>query len=227
VETAARELGRTQEELRGLASSLFTSQEGERRRVARELHDDICQKLAALEISAQQTAHRMTDAPEEALAELERVRSGIAALSDDVRVISHRLHPSVIDDLGLVPALRALVEDFREREGMIATFAAQAVQDDIPAEIATGLYRIAQEALRNVSKHAGKTHVKVILGGDGGSIRLQVIDAGEGFDVLEPRSGLGLISMEERARMMGGTFRIESELGEGSRVTVQVFPPSA
>ncbi len=225
VETAARELGRTQEDLRALASSLFTSHEGERRRVARELHDDVCQKLAALEIGAQQAAQRMTAEPEQALAELALVRSGIASLSDDVRALSHGLYPSVIDDLGLAPALRALLDDFRDREGMIGTFSAQRLPEKISGEIATGLYRIAQEALRNVSRHAGKSHVKVILAGNGAAIRLQVIDSGEGFDVLEPRSGLGLISMEERARMMGGTFRVESELGEGARVTVEVPLP--
>jgi two-component system, chemotaxis family, CheB/CheR fusion protein len=222
AETAARELGRTQENLRALAGSLLNSQENERRRVARELHDDICQKLAALEISAQQVAQRMAGHPEEAFAELEHVRAGISSLSDDVRSISHRIHPAVIEDLGLVPALRGLVEDFREREHMIATFSARGVRDHLPVEIASGLYRIAQEALRNVAKHAGKTHVKVALSGNTEAIRLQVIDAGEGFDIHERRSGLGLISMEERTRMMRGAFRIQSELGEGTRVVVDV-----
>jgi two-component system CheB/CheR fusion protein len=226
IELTAQELGRTQEDLRALAGSLFTSQEDERRRVARELHDDICQKLAALEIETQQVAKLLIDKPEEGFRDLEQVRGGIASLADEVRRISHTLHPSVIDDLGLVPALRALVEDFRDRESMIATFSAQQVPEEIPRAVATGLYRIAQEALRNVAKHAGKTHVKVILRGTRSDLRLQVIDSGEGFDTQARRSGLGLISMEERARMMEGQFVVESELGEGTKITVQVaWPP--
>ncbi|MBV8906788.1 MAG: sensor histidine kinase [Acidobacteriia bacterium] len=225
VESTAQELGRTQEELRALAGSLFTSQEDERRRVARELHDDISQKLAVLEIDTQQVTEKLAGEPRQAADDLEHLRTGLAALSDNVRRISHALHPSVIDDLGLVPGVRSLVEDFRERENMIATFSARSVPENVPASIAIGLYRITQEALRNVSKHAGRTHVKVTLRGSPGQIRLQVADAGEGFDIHQRRSGLGLISMEERARMMEGTFTIESDLGEGTKITVEVPLP--
>jgi signal transduction histidine kinase len=118
--------------------------------------------------------------------------------------------------------LRALVEEFREREHMIATVTVQDVPADIPIPVATILYRIVQEALRNVAKHAGRTHVKVILRRTEKAIRLQVIDFGNGFDVRASRSGLGLVSMEERARMIEGTFGIESEPGEGTRITVDV-----
>ena len=193
--------------------------------MARELHDDISQKLAVLEIDTQQVSQQLSQDSRGATAGLEHLRTGLAALSDNVRRISHTLHPSVIDDLGLVPGIRSLVEDFRERESMIATFAAQEVPGDVPPSIAIGLYRITQEALRNVSKHAGRTHVKITLRGSPGQIRLQVADAGEGFDVQQRRSGLGLISMEERARMMEGTFTIESDLGEGTRITVDVPLP--
>jgi two-component system, chemotaxis family, CheB/CheR fusion protein len=229
VESTARELGRTQDELRALAGSLFSSQEDERRRLARELHDDISQKLAVLEIETQQLTQRFSPASGANIAdanrELERVRNAIASLSEDVRRISHGLHPSVIDDLGLAAGIRSLVEDFRERENMIGTFSAQNIPDHLPSGIAIGLYRITQEALRNVAKHAGKTHVKVILKGEGKMMRLQVVDSGEGFDLQQRRSGLGLISMEERARMMEGTFTIESDLGEGTRITVDVPRP--
>jgi two-component system, chemotaxis family, CheB/CheR fusion protein len=124
--------------------------------------------------------------------------------------------------LGVASGIRSLVEDFQAREDMIASFTAQDVPDNLPSTIAIGLYRITQEALRNVSKHAGRTHVKVILKGSSDSIRLQVIDSGHGFDVGTRRSGLGLISMEERARIMQGIFTVESEPGEGTRITVDV-----
>jgi two-component system CheB/CheR fusion protein len=225
VAQTARELGRTQDELRALAASLFTSQEGERRRVARELHDDICQKLAKLEIDIQQIESQIS------IKDLRRqfavLRTDAGALSEEVRRISHALHPSVLEDLGLKPAIRSLVEEFRDREGMIVTFRSEGVPDSVPLDITTGLYRITQEALRNVSKHAGKTHVKVSLKGDPDRIRLQVADSGEGFDPHARRSGLGLISMEERARIMQGTLNVASEPGEGTRVTVNVPLPAS
>ncbi|HLH19150.1 MAG TPA: CheR family methyltransferase [Bryobacteraceae bacterium] len=227
VATTASELVRTRNELRALAGSLFTSQEDERRRVARELHDDICQKLAVLEIDMQQVEARIANEAERAAEDLQRVRQTIGSLANDVRQISHALHPSIIDDLGAAAALRSLVDDFREREHMIVTYSVQRLPENIPTQVATGLYRIAQEALRNVAKHAGKTHVKVTLRGDGSRVRLQVFDSGEGFDPAAQRSGLGLICMEERARMMEGTFAVESKPGEGTRVTVEVPLPAA
>jgi two-component system, chemotaxis family, CheB/CheR fusion protein len=222
VESTARELGRTQDELRSLTGSLFISQEEERRRVARELHDDIGQKLAILEIDAQQIGRQLPQDAGQAMQGLERVRSGIAALSEDVRRISHTLHPSVIDDLGLTPGIRSLVEDFQERENMIVSFSSQDIPDNLPTAIVTALYRITQEALRNVAKHAGRTHVKVILRGVPTGLRLQVVDSGMGFDIHQRRSGLGLISMEERARMIEARLTVESELGEGTRINVDV-----
>jgi two-component system CheB/CheR fusion protein len=225
VANTARELGRAQDELRALAASLLQSQEEERRRVARELHDDISQKLALLEIDAQQVEPQINADPARARSEVERLRASIADLSEEVRRISHALHPSAIEDLGVGPAIRSLVEDFREREEMIVTFRAQAIPEGIPLEVATGLYRITQEALRNISKHAGKTHVKVLLDGEARRIRLQVIDSGKGFDPQARRLGLGLISIGERARIMQGTVSIESKPGEGTRIAVDVPLP--
>jgi two-component system CheB/CheR fusion protein len=178
-----------------------------------------------LEIDAQQVEPQISSDPAQARDELERVRGAIGDLSEEVRRISHALHPSVIEDLGVGPAIRSLVEDFRDREHMIVTFRCQNVPDGIPLEIATGLYRITQEALRNVAKHAGKTHVKVLLQGVSGRIRLQVVDAGAGFDVAARSSGLGLISTAERVRIMQGKLAIESQPGEGTRVSVDVPLP--
>jgi two-component system CheB/CheR fusion protein len=134
--------------------------------------------------------------------------------------MSHKLHPSLLEDLGLVPALRSLTEEFGRTENMIATFSSQDVPEQISLEIATGLYRIAQEALRNVSKHAGKTHARVSLKGTRDGIQLQVADFGKGFDPNAHRPGLGLLSMEERARHIGADFQVHSAVGEGTRLTV-------
>jgi two-component system CheB/CheR fusion protein len=222
VALTARELGRTQDELRALAASLLTSQEDERRRVARELHDDIAQRFAMLEIESQKISAEAGANPEKLRELTEHLRAGIAEASDEVRRIAHGLHPSALEDLGITPALRALVENFRGNEQMIVSFSAPEAPARLPIDIATGLYRIAQEALRNASKHAGRAHVKVLLRKLPSGLRLQVTDSGEGFDPQAPRTGLGLISMEERARLMGGTLSVESKVGEGTRITVDV-----
>ena len=224
VASTARELGRTQDELRALAANLFTSHETERRRVARELHDDISQRLAKLEIDIQQIESMA--ASKDVGKRLASLRADASAVSEEVRRISHALHPSVLEDLGLKSAVRSLVEEFRNREGMIVTFRSEGLPETIPLDITTGFYRITQEALHNVSKHAGKTQVKVSLRGNSGRIRLQVADCGEGFDPHARHSGLGLISMEERARILRGTLDIASEPGEGTKITVSVPLPA-
>jgi two-component system CheB/CheR fusion protein len=152
----------------------------------------------------------------------EVLRERVGLLGSDVRRLSHGLHPSLLDDLGLAAALRSLTSDFGEREGMITTFSAQDVPESLPIDIATGLYRIAQESLRNVGKHAGKTHVKVNLRGTPDGLQLQISDAGHGFEQRLERNGLGLISMEERARLMEANLRVNSVVGHGTSVTVLV-----
>jgi two-component system, chemotaxis family, CheB/CheR fusion protein len=224
----AEALGRTQGEFRALAGSLFTSHEEERRRVARELHDDVSQQLALLQIELERCEQQFLKNPAEVRRCVRDLTARVMALADDVRRISHGLHPSVLEDLGLPHALKALVEEWGEREVMVASFARHQVPADLPQDVAATLYRIAQEALRNVAKHAGRTHAKVTLEGTQNGLRLEIADLGEGFD-LEQTSGrgLGLISMEERARLVNGTFRVESALGKGTTVTVEVPLPSS
>jgi two-component system CheB/CheR fusion protein len=222
VAVAARKLDRAQEQLRGLAAHLFTAQEEERQWVARELHDDVSQRLSLLEIllheldtpnGAKKNNHKITEA-----------RNQIESINTDVRQISHRLHPAILHDLGLSAALKSLVADFGERENMPATFVTQTLPEEWSPQTATTLYRIAQEALRNVAKHAGKTHVKVVLAGENSNLQLKVMDFGLGFDqeAENGASGLGLISIQERARQAGGSAQIASKLGEGTTVTVDL-----
>ncbi|HEV2134435.1 MAG TPA: CheR family methyltransferase [Terracidiphilus sp.] len=222
VATAAHELRRTQDELRGLTAHLFTVQEDERQRVARELHDDVSQRLSALDIMLQGIVDQK--GAKEAMQGLADVRQQLETLNNDVRVLSHRLHPAILSELGLSAALRALVKEFGEREGMLATFSTHKLPDGWSNEAATSIYRITQEALRNVAKHAGKTHVKVILSGEGDRLQLKVMDFGVGFDLEAERSGqgLGMISMQERARLVGGVFNVQSVLGQGTTVTVDI-----
>jgi two-component system, chemotaxis family, CheB/CheR fusion protein len=221
VKTTEEQLKRTEDELRALAASLFTSHEEERRRVARELHDDVSQQLAMLANDLEQLRQNIPHTEAEMRNRLEALREGAATLSEELRRISHALHPSILEDLGLPVALRSLVTEFAERESMPSNFTHRNVPDTLPLDLAATLYRITQEALRNVAKHAGRTHVRVGLIGTNSALRLSIRDLGEGFDPSETR-GLGLISMEERARLVGGSFRVTSELGEGTTVQVQV-----
>jgi two-component system, chemotaxis family, CheB/CheR fusion protein len=222
IEVAARKLTRTQEELRGLTAHLFTVQEEERQRVARELHDDLSQRLSVLEIMLHEI---FSEQPKPAIRErIESARTQVQSLNNDVRQISHRLHPVILQDLGLPSALKAMVQEFGERESMPATYTSQNLPEMRTGESATALYRIAQGALRNVSKHAGKTHVKVILSGSDNHLELRVMDFGVGFDqdTEAPVRGLGMISMQERARLAGGMLEVKSSLGQGTTVTATV-----
>ncbi len=221
IQATERNLSRTQSELRDLNGHLFTIQEEERQHVARELHDDVSQRLSLLEMLLDEIRGKNQ---KDDLEKLENARRQLSALNTDVRQISHRLHPAILNDLGLSAALQALVKEFGERESMPATYSSQNLPDNIPPEAATAIYRISQEALRNTSKHAGKTHVKVMLSGTSHGIELKVRDFGIGFDqdteLLAP--GLGMISMQERARLAGGTFHVHSVLGQGTTVTVDI-----
>ncbi len=222
LEIAGRRLSRTQEELRGLTAHLFTVQEEERQRVARELHDDVSQRLSLIEMLLSQIG---TDAcAEDDAGRIHEAREHLASLNADVRQISHNLHPSILQDLGLSEALRAMVEEFGRRENMPVTYTALELPENWPAEAAMAMYRISQEALRNVAKHAGQTHVKVALSGDHGHLQLRVMDFGVGFDLTDdaPITGLGLISMQERARLAGGNLTVQSELGQGTTVFVDL-----
>ena len=222
VEVAARTLDQTKDELRGLTAHLFNAQEEERQHVARELHDDVSQRLSILAQGLEAT--QSADTAADRLTSIQALRDQLQSLNTDVRQISHRLHPSILTDLGLTVALRSLVDEFGKRESMPVTFVGLNVPELAPQPAVTALYRITQEALRNVVKHAGRTHVKVMLEGNANGLHLEVLDLGEGFDLDTefPREGLGLISMKERARLAGGELHITSALGRGTTVSVDV-----
>ena len=222
LDNAVLNLQCTEGELRSLAAHLFKAHEEERQHISRELHDDVSQRLSLVGMTLQQITG--IGLRREDLERLRSARRQVETLNDDVRRLSHRLHSSILVDLGLPAALKALVEEFGERENMPATFVSQDLPESWPPIAALSLYRIAQEALRNVSKHAGKTHVKVILSGVGGSLQLKVMDFGVGFDQESEMAsrGLGMISMQERAGLAGGVLAVRSALGEGTTVTAEV-----
>ena len=227
-ETALHEseaaLLRSRNELRALAAKLLQTQAEERRRVSRELHDDLSQKIAKLQFDVETLEQHLPPDLKEMKKWLLIIRDGVETLSNDVRRIAHELHPSALDHLGLAVALRSYAREFTEREGIRVHFTPRKVPASIPAEVASTLYRIVQEALRNVAKHAGKTSVGIALTGGSNRLSLSIRDNGIGFDVdsVQDKGGLGLISMQERARLVHGDFSLETLPGRGATITVHV-----
>ena len=214
-------LGHKQEELESLTGKLIEAQEQERRRIARELHDDFNQRLAALAVELE-TLERTPDAfPEPVVQQLTAVRDHIGQLSDDLHDLAYRLHPSLLDHVGLEVAMRDHVAEFTKRTGLPVMFTAREVPGTLSPEIATNLFRVMQESLQNVSKHAQATEVLVRLRGSSRGIGLSVRDNGKGFDHESKDArvnGLGLVSMQERARGLGGFLRIHSLPRNGTKV---------
>jgi signal transduction histidine kinase len=215
---------RTREELRALTASLLKAQEEERRRVSRELHDDLSQKMARLQFDVETLEQQLPSDMTDDKTRLQSIRDEVAALSNDLRRIAYELHPSMLDHLGLSVALRAFSREFSEREAIPVKFTARKVPAQISTEVASALYRIAQEALRNVAKHAGKTTVKISLTGGRNVVSLSIQDYGIGFDSLsvQGKGGLGLISMQERARLLHGEFSLEASPGCGVILMIRV-----
>lgn len=215
-----------QEKLRDLADQVMTAQEEERRRIAGELHDDVTQRLATLGIELgllKQTSMGARDL--DLHGELSRLQTQILQLSEDIRRLSHSLHPSILEHSDLAASLEMHCREFTGQHGITAGFTARDVPHDIPRPVALALYRIVQESLRNVARHSGATAASVVLTGEGGTrLSLYVIDNGKGFDVEKSKisPGLGLVSIEERARHIGASVTIDSMPDAGTRLTVHV-----
>jgi two-component system CheB/CheR fusion protein len=210
------------EELQALTGSLLHRQEEEWRRLARELHDDVIQRVAVLSMDIDEVLRMLETDPTAAVQKLQQSSENVALLSERVRDLSRRLHPAILEDIGLAAALESLTEEFRDREEMVTDFLALGIPPALRPDVATGFYRIAQEAFRNIAKHAGKTHVKVTLSGSRDELQMRIADAGRGFDIGMGHTGLGLIGMQERARLIGATIEIQSRPGEGAKITVRV-----
>jgi PAS domain S-box-containing protein len=218
---AEERLRASHKQQRDLANRLLRAQELERRRLAREMHDDLTQRLAVMAIEVgkleQQPGLQLPTAES-----LRRARDELIKLSQDVHSLSRQLHPSILDDLGLADALRSECAAFQQREGITAVLSIKNVPANLSNDTAVCLYRIAQEALRNVSRHSGAGRVEVTLIGGEQEVVLRIRDEGKGFDAQRTRSqgGLGLASMEERARLVEADLVIDSELGKGTTVIV-------
>ena len=221
IQSTGEALDRTKEELRALAGSLIDAQQEERRRIARDLHDDLSQRLAVLRFGLGRLRGSLSDSSS---GELDRIDQQVESLARDVRRLSHQLHPAILDDLGLAAALRRLGEEFSESRSTAIAFVERDVPEDLPASVSAALYRVAQEALRNIGKHAAVDPIVISLIGDEGELQLGIADSGPGFDVaaVRGRGGLGIISMQERLRLIGGVVEIDSTPGQGTTVLARV-----
>jgi signal transduction histidine kinase len=204
---------------RDLGSRLINAHEEERRRIARELHDDLSQRLARLSIDASYVAGNPgTEASHEIL---QNMQPELVRVSKDVHDMSYRLHPSLLEDLGLAPALQAECDRLRRRSGVRIVERIGELPAQLPQDVALCIYRIAQEALHNAIRHAKAGTIEIAVENGAQALSLTVRDDGLGFDAADSstRSGLGLSSMRERARLAGGSLQIRSRPGHGATVS--------
>ena len=218
------ELSQSFTRLRELAGKLIAAQEMERARIARDMHDDFNQQLAALAISISNLRRNVVSAPADTDDTLRTLHERTVALTEQVRGFSHDLHPGMISHVGLAAALRTHCAHVSQQNDLEVSFAASDDLSTVPDDAAICLYRIVQEGLRNIVKHAAVKDASVSIVRMRGALQMTIIDCGRGF---EPASvarggGLGLLSMEERARAAGGSLTITSAHGRGTRLQVQL-----
>jgi signal transduction histidine kinase len=212
-------------DLRLLASQLLRLQEEERRRISRDLHDDINQRLALLSIDIEMLEQQLPDASGRTVRTVRTIQDRIVELSDNVRRLAYQFHPSILDDLGLSIALRRLVDDFQTRTGIEARFMGKDIPKHVAKEVVTCLYRVAQEGLANISRHAKAKNVRLELQRVRDGLQLMMSDDGVGFDMNRhdgQRGSLGLLSMRERVSLVAGTLSIQSTPGEGTQICAWV-----
>ena len=210
-----------QESLEKIGGKLIEAQEEERSRIARELHDDICQRLALLSMELEQ-ANRGSSGSSNS-PKIEEIRRHCAQIAGDVQALSHKLHSSKLEYLGLAAAIRSFCREFSQQHDVSVQFADESVPSFLPRDISLSLFRVTQEAVQNALKHSGARQISVSLRGLANEIQLEVNDRGVGFDVERAKldSGLGLVSMEERVHLVHGVFTIEST-NSGTRILVRV-----
>jgi len=213
---------RADDELSTLSRRLIQAHEDERALLARELHDDLTQRLAVLAIDVGRAELSATDVSQ--ANRLRGVREGLARLSEDVHSLAYQLHPSVLAELGLAEALRTACERFGRRGQVALSVNLDPVPDGIGRDAALCLFRVAQEALNNVALHAGAHAASLTLRSTAGGVQLTVRDDGIGFDPASPgaRRSLGLASMRERVLLVNGTLDIESAPGRGTNIIARV-----
>jgi signal transduction histidine kinase len=203
-----------------ILQSLIAAQERELGKIARELHDDICQRLAMLSLKIEKTAKAWATGQQQIGDQLVQIWQQCCVLTGDVQALSHELHPSTLENLGLVAAARSFCRELSEQCGAVIDFTDKNVPDSLPLDVSLALFRLIQEALHNSVKYSGESHFQVHLEGHASGIRLMVRDQGVGFDLAKVmnKRGLGLISMRERIQLLHGNIHIDSKPDRGTRI---------
>jgi PAS domain S-box-containing protein len=207
-----------------VSGRLITAQEEERARIARELHDDLSQRMAMLEIALDQLKQKLSETAPSTRDQVSNVEEIASEISSDIHHLSHRLHPSKLYNLGLVATLHGLCKELSDQFGLKIHFSYLNIPRTLPNDISLCLYRVSQESLSNVVKHSGAREAKLDLSCDGTDVNLCISDSGVGFDLIaaKEKAGLGLVSMRERLRLVGGQLWVESELSHGTRIHARV-----
>jgi PAS domain S-box-containing protein len=212
------------EALEKVSGQLIEGQEKERRRLARELHDDICQRLAMLSLRIEKASKGWGSGRVSVGEQLEQIWKQCSDLTGDVQALSHELHPSILDNLGLATAVKSFCREVSEQSGVAVEFVGKNIPDSLPREVSLSLFRVVQEAVHNAIKYSGQKHFDVRLEGTSSELELEVKDEGVGFDAASTNDGggLGLVSMAERIHQVNGTFTIDSRVSAGTRVHARV-----
>ncbi|MEX2302513.1 MAG: ATP-binding protein [Bryobacterales bacterium] len=220
-------LRHSQKTLRALTTRLVSAQEQERSRLARELHDGLNQWLVALSLEIGALQDRLTESPDGIRSKLATLEARAVDISEEVRRMSHSLHPAALEHVGLVTALRSYCAEFSQQAGVKTEFSAEDPPEPLSQEATTCLFRIAQEALSNVAKHSQAAEARVTLRRSDDEIQLLIVDAGVGFQVdpEQAKGGLGLVSMDERCRALGGTLSVTSIPQQGTTVEARIPLP--
>jgi PAS domain S-box-containing protein len=216
------ELEANRVELQELMAKLFTAQEEERRRIACDLHDDHCQRITALILETSSIEKLVRAAMPSLKPRIGALKEKLSGILDDFRHLTHELHPRHLDTVSLASSMRAHIEEFTGYSGLQVEFNAHNVPAHLPMPITICLYRLLQESLGNIRKHAQATHVNVRLERDNTDLELSVSDDGTGFEYAENKKGLGLTSMQERVRPLGGRVCIDSQPGRGTIIVVRI-----
>ncbi len=219
-----QERTRAEQRVRALSDRLLSAQEEERRNIARELHDDLSQEVAALSIAVSNLKRDIPAQDQELRRQTDAIHQRIARLGEGVRHLARKLHPAVLEYSGIAAALKSYGAEFGAVNGIGISVEASGAFEGVPSTVGLCLYRVAQEALQNVGKHSKAAKATVRIARTSGSICLVVQDAGQGFQDTRASAerGLGLVSMGERVRLANGTLDIKSAVGEGTTVTIVI-----
>lgn len=226
------EARRMEENLRNLSNQVLHAQEEERKRISRELHDEVGQALTAVSVTLATLKSNTADSPPLMNQKLADAQKLLQESMEAVHGFAREMRPTILDELGLVPALRSCLKAFGERTGLVVRLRANPVAEQLTGEQKIVLFRVAQESLTNIAKHAEANRVDVVISKAGDGVRMEVIDNGKSFRETPKHKStkrLGLLGMQERVRLVNGTFTIKPDFGHGTtvRVIIPLKSPSA